>query len=104
MHSIFLLRLFNDCFAVFFLWLAVYAYQKQQWTVGSVLYTCGLGVKMSLLLGLPAVGFVLLQGIGSERAITQAMLIGQTQVCLNHVASFNSNSYANGTFEGTDSI
>jgi alpha-1,3-mannosyltransferase len=85
MHSIFLLRLFNDCFAIFFLWLAVYAYQKRQWTVGSALYTCGLGVKMSVLLGLPGVGFILLQAIGSERAITQAMLIGQTQVRSDHV-------------------
>ncbi|KAF2428918.1 Lethal(2)neighbour of Tid protein [Tothia fuscella] len=84
MHSIFLLRLFNDCFAVLFLWLAVYAYQKKQWTLGSTLYSCGLGVKMSVLLGLPAVGFVLLQGISSERGITQAMLIVQTQGLLGY--------------------
>src|ERR1700753_2616648 len=31
LHSIFILRLFNDCFAVFFLFLAIYCYQKRYW-------------------------------------------------------------------------
>jgi alpha-1,3-mannosyltransferase len=74
------LRLFNDCWAVLFLWLAIYAYQKRFWTGGSALLSCGIAVKMSVVLTLPAVGVMLLQAIGSERAITQAMLIGQTQV------------------------
>jgi alpha-1,3-mannosyltransferase len=80
LHSIFLLRLFNDCFAVFFLFLAIYCYQKRMWTVGSVVYSLGLGVKMSLLLALPAIGIVLWQGMGRNRAVQQAMLIGQIQV------------------------
>lgn len=63
-----------------FLWLAIYAYQKRMWTVGSALLSCGIAVKMSVILTLPAVGVVLLQAVGSERAITQALLIGQTQV------------------------
>ena len=79
-HSIFLLRLFNDCFAVFFLFLAIYCYQRRMWTVGSVAYSLGLGVKMSLLLALPAVGIVLWQGMGRNRAVQQAMLMGQIQV------------------------
>jgi alpha-1,3-mannosyltransferase len=80
LHSIFLLRLFNDCFTVFFLFLAIYCYQKRMWTVGSVAYSLGLGVKMSLLLALPAIGIVLWQGMGRNRAVRQAMLIGQIQV------------------------
>jgi len=36
---------------------------------------------MNLLLVLPAMGFVLLQAIGQERSITQALVIAQTQVC-----------------------
>lgn len=50
------------------------------WTGGSALLSCGIAVKMSVILAIPAVGVMLLQAIGSERAITQAMLIGQTQV------------------------
>lgn len=80
LHSIFMLRLFNDCFAVFFLFLAIYCYQKRLWTVGSLAYSFGLGVKMSVLLALPAVGVVLWQGMGRDRALRQAMLIGQIQV------------------------
>lgn len=81
MHSIFLLRLFNDCFAVGALFVAVYAYQHRMWTVGSLVYAWGVGVKMSLLLALPAVGIVLLQALGLQKAIRQAMLMLQLQVC-----------------------
>lgn len=80
LHSIFLLRLFNDCFAVFFLFLAIYCYQRRLWTVGSMAYSLGLAVKMSLLLALPAIGMVLWQGMGRNRALRQAMIMGQLQV------------------------
>lgn len=80
MHSIFLLRLFNDCFAAGALFVAIYAYQRRMWTVGSVVYSLGVGVKMSLLLALPAVGIVLLQALGLQRAIRQAVLMLQLQV------------------------
>jgi alpha-1,3-mannosyltransferase len=75
-----MLRLFNDCFAVFFLWVAIYAYQKRQWILGTSLLSCGIGVKMSVLLSIPGVALILLQGIGLERSITMALLIAQTQV------------------------
>jgi len=81
LHSIFLLRLFNDGFAVFFLFLAIFCYQRRWWTFGSVAYSVGLGVKMSLLLALPAIGVVLWQGMGRDRAMKQAMIMGQLQVC-----------------------
>jgi alpha-1,3-mannosyltransferase len=80
LHSIFLLRLFNDCFTVFFLFLAIYFYQKKAWTLGSTFFTCGLGVKMNVLLVLPALAFVFLQGLGIDRSVTQGILISQDQV------------------------
>jgi len=85
LHSIFMLRLFNDGFAVFFLFAAIAFYQKKWWTLGSLAFSLGLGVKMSLLLALPAVGVVLWQGAGRDRAVGQALLMGQVQVsCLYH--------------------
>jgi len=42
---------------------------------------------MNLLLVLPAMGFVLLQAIGQERSITQALVVAQTQVRLSHLKS-----------------
>lgn len=80
LHSIFILRLFNDCFTVFFLFLALYFYQKRSWTLGSTFFTCGLGVKMNVLLVLPALGFIFLQGIGIDKSVTQGILISQAQV------------------------
>ncbi|KAK5165081.1 dolichyl-P-Man:Man(5)GlcNAc(2)-PP-dolichol alpha-1,3-mannosyltransferase [Saxophila tyrrhenica] len=82
LHSVFLLRLFNDCFAVFFLFLAIYCYQRRLWSVGSLAYSIGLGVKMSLLLALPGIGVVLWQAIGRDRALRQAMFIGQFQILI----------------------
>ncbi|KAH0569226.1 hypothetical protein GP486_000043 [Trichoglossum hirsutum] len=64
LHSVYLLRLFNDCFAVGALWLAIYAYQRRVWTIGSISYSWALGVKMSVLLALPAVGIILVQATG----------------------------------------
>lgn len=80
LHSIFLLRLFNDGFAVFFLSAAIWCWQRRMWTLGSLAYSVGLGVKMSLLLALPAVGVILWQGMGRGRALRQAALMGQVQV------------------------
>lgn len=44
------------------------------------MFSLGLGVKMSLLLALPAVGVVLLQGVGRNQAIINAVLMLLVQV------------------------
>jgi alpha-1,3-mannosyltransferase len=80
LHSIYVLRCFNDCWAVLFLWACIYLYQRRLWTAGSLAFATAVGVKMSALLVLPAVVVVLVQGVGRERAITQGLLIGQMQV------------------------
>ncbi|KAI1180694.1 glycosyltransferase [Nemania sp. FL0916] len=82
LHSIFVLRCFNDCFAVFFLWLTIYLFQKRAWTLGTFAYTFGLGIKMSLLLVLPAVGVILLLGRGFTGSLQLAAIIAQVQFTL----------------------
>ncbi|KAL8659216.1 MAG: hypothetical protein Q9226_000554 [Calogaya cf. arnoldii] len=82
LHSIFLLRLFNDCFAVGFLFIAIYAYQHRIWTVGSVAFSFGVGTKMSLLLAAPAVGTILLQALPFKRAVNAAFLMAQVQLTI----------------------
>ncbi|KAI4115775.1 MAG: hypothetical protein LQ338_007812, partial [Usnochroma carphineum] len=82
LHSIFLLRLFNDCFAIGFLFITIYAYQHRIWTVGSVAYSFGVGTKMSLLLAGPAVGVILLQALPLRRALNAAFLMAQVQVTI----------------------
>lgn len=82
LHSIFVLRCFNDCFATLFLWLAIFALQRRAWLAGALMYTLGLGVKMSLLLVLPAVGVVLLLGAGFVTSLQLAAVIGLVQVLI----------------------
>ncbi|KAG0652905.1 Dolichyl-P-Man:Man(5) c(2)-PP-dolichyl mannosyltransferase [Hyphodiscus hymeniophilus] len=82
LHSIFVLRLFNDCFAVFFLWCAIYVCQRRFWTFGSLAYSWGVGVKMSLILALPALGVILFLSKGVAGSFKQASLMAQVQVVI----------------------
>jgi alpha-1,3-mannosyltransferase len=82
LHSIFILRLFNDCFAVFFLWASIYISQRRQWTLGCLAYSWGLGIKMSLLLALPAIGVILFLSRGVGPSIKQACLMAQLQIII----------------------
>ncbi|KAF2723904.1 glycosyltransferase family 58 protein [Polychaeton citri CBS 116435] len=102
LHSIFMLRLFNDGPAVLLLFLAILCYQSRQWTLGSLFFSLGLGTKMSLFLALPAVGATLWQGTGKDRAIGQATFIGQLQVLLGYpFLAGNFKSYLSRAFEFT---
>lgn len=89
-----MLRCFNDCFAVLGLWAAIYCYQRNQWHLGSLFYTTGLNVKMSLLLPLPAMGLLMIQALGSREAITQAMIIFQVSVRFFGLALKNASAMA----------
>lgn len=80
LHSVFLLRLFNDCFAVGALFLAIYAYQRRIWTVGSLAYSWAVGTKMSVLLAAPAIMSILLLSLPLRRVVTSAFLMAQVQV------------------------
>ncbi|KAF2755436.1 ALG3-domain-containing protein [Pseudovirgaria hyperparasitica] len=100
LHSIFLLRMFNDCFAVLFLFAAINLYQRRQWTTGTLLFSCALGVKMSVLLMLPTLGLVLLMAMGRERLMTQLMLIGQMQLLFGYqFLSTDARSYFTRAFD-----
>ncbi|KAF2728969.1 Lethal(2)neighbour of Tid protein [Polyplosphaeria fusca] len=101
LHSIFMLRCFNDCFAVLGLFSAIYAYQRDQWHLGTFFYTTGLNVKMSLLLPLPAIGLIALQALGFREAITQAMIILQVSVGYGYPFRKRAPSYFARAFEFT---
>ncbi|KAF2659164.1 glycosyltransferase family 58 protein [Lophiostoma macrostomum CBS 122681] len=101
LHSIFMLRCFNDCFAVLFLFSAIFFYQRKNWHLGTFLYTTGLNVKMSLLLPLPAIGILALQALGSREAITQAMIILQVSIGYGYPFRKRAPSYFARAFELT---
>ncbi|KAI1386550.1 glycosyltransferase family 58 protein [Hypoxylon trugodes] len=102
LHSVFVLRCFNDCFAAFFLWLAIFLFQRRQWTAASLAYSWGLGIKMSLLLVLPAVGIVLLLGRGFAGALRCAMIMLNLQIAIaTPFLQTNAKGYASKAFELT---
>lgn len=55
MHSTYLLRMFNDCVAIFFMNLCVLCSIQNKWVVSVVLYSVALSIKMNILLYLPGI-------------------------------------------------
>ncbi|KAF8538336.1 glycosyltransferase [Trichophaea hybrida] len=102
LHSIYILRLFNDPFSVFFLFVSIRSWQKRKWTFGSISYSISVGVKMNTLLVLPAVGAILLQAVGRDKALRQAIIMAQVQFLLATPFLLEyPKSYATGAFEFT---
>ncbi|GAB4819571.1 hypothetical protein N2152v2_006617, partial [Parachlorella kessleri] len=62
LHSIFLLRLFNDCWAMFVAYGATLALQSRKWALAVLLYSLAVSVKMNVLLMAPGVLAVLMKG------------------------------------------
>ncbi|KAL1955202.1 hypothetical protein VTO42DRAFT_8914 [Malbranchea cinnamomea] len=69
LHSIFLLRMFNDGVAALFLWAAILMFQRRQWLLGVTIWSIGVGVKMTLLLVAPAIAVVLTLTVGFPEAV-----------------------------------
>jgi len=61
-HSIFMLRLFNDGLAMLILYYSIYQYAiKQGWKMGCVIFSLAVSVKMNILLFAPGLLCLLLQ-------------------------------------------
>ena len=100
LHSIFLLRLFNDCFAVLALFTAIYVYQGGFYAAGSLIYSFGLGTKLSLALAGPAIAVMLFQVLEPTRAINSLMLMLQVQIVIGYPFwSVNGKAYFGRAFE-----
>ncbi|WVW84139.1 hypothetical protein I302_106168 [Kwoniella bestiolae CBS 10118] len=85
LHSIFLLRLFNDPIAMMIFYGSVVAFMlggKYGWRAGSVLFSLALGVKMNILLFLPGLLVLLFQYRGVYGTIEGIMTIGAIQILL----------------------
>ena len=64
-HSIFVLRLFNDGIAASLAYAAVFLFAQRNWRWGCVLYSLGVSVKMNVLLFAPGLLLLLLQAHAS---------------------------------------
>lgn len=81
-HSIFMLRMFNDCIAVLFGLISIILFCNRQWKLGSVLYSLAVSVKMNMLLFAPGVLAVYLLNVGYIGAIENILICGIVQVVL----------------------
>lgn len=81
-HSIFVLRLFNDGIAVLFGYTATYLFICKKWRLGSLLYSIGVSIKMNILLYAPGVLLVLLLGTGLRETIICLSICAVVQLVL----------------------
>ena len=81
-HSIYVLRLFNDGWAMLGFWLAVLAFLRGHWKLGSVLYSLGVSVKANVLLSAPGLLLLLLQAKGLAGALGHIALCAAVQLGL----------------------
>lgn len=97
LHSIYLLRLFNDCFAVLFAVYGVLCLQANLWTLTAALFSMAVSVKMSILLYMPGVAIVMWNALG-VRAVFPAALFGAIQLLVLAPFADHWQSYLKGAF------
>lgn len=81
-HSIYMLRLFNDCFAMLFSYAAIMAIQRLHWVGGLVLFSFGVSVKMNVLLMAPSLLMLMLQSAGVSKSALAIGIAGLIQIAL----------------------
>lgn len=81
-HSIYSLRLFNDPIAVLLLYAALNLFLDRRWTLGSILFSLGVGVKMNILLYAPAILLLYITSLGFVKTICQLSVCAVTQLII----------------------
>ncbi|KAF7222680.1 3- mannosyltransferase [Nothobranchius furzeri] len=81
-HSIFVLRLFNDPVAMMLLFAAVNLFLDGHWTLGCGVYSLAVSVKMNVLLFAPGLLFLLVWEFGLIRTIPKLALCATIQLLL----------------------
>jgi len=100
LHSIYTLRLFNDCWSVAMAQGAILAFQNAWDTVGMIMFSAALSVKMSVLLYLPGLLVVLLKRNGVLGLLRQLFVLGSTQALLGlPFLQHNARSYLSCAFD-----
>ncbi|KAI0363477.1 mannosyltransferase [Pilatotrama ljubarskyi] len=82
LHSIYVLRLFNDCWAVVASQAAILAFGRGWDSLGIVLLGCALSVKMCVLLYVPGLLVILFRRGGLLWSILHMFALGATQVLI----------------------
>lgn len=81
-HSIFVLRMFNDGVAMVFAYVAVALFQRRKWIFGGIALSLGVSVKMNVLLMLPGLLVLLVGGASFGTAAKSLVAMIATQLIL----------------------
>ena len=81
-HSIFVLRLFNDPVAVLFMYLAINLWMDDRISLGSIVFSVAVSIKMNILLYAPAVLIFYLTSQGKLGTLVQLTLCASVQLIL----------------------
>lgn len=81
-HSIYVLRLFNDSIAILFLYIALNLYLSERWTLASIFLSLGVSVKMNILLFAPAILLFYIVNLGYTKTIKQLAICAGVQLLL----------------------
>ena len=95
-----MLRLFNDCFAMLFLYISILFWLNNQWNIGCIFYrsvyttitnnykncdflwfSLGVSVKMNIFLFAPALFGLLIERFGFLETVKKISLCALIQVC-----------------------
>lgn len=84
-HSIFVLRMFNDPIAALLAHASILALSRNRMLLASILFSLGVSVKMNVLLYAPALLLILVLTRGTARTIGYGivMLVIQVRATLN---------------------
>ncbi|CAA7265372.1 unnamed protein product [Cyclocybe aegerita] len=80
LHSIFALRLFNDCWSVVAMLASVFAFQNGIYDVGIMLFSLALSVKMNVILYLPGLLVIMFKRKGLLSTLSYMFTLGASQV------------------------
>ncbi|KAK0459611.1 glycosyltransferase family 58 protein [Desarmillaria tabescens] len=99
LHSIYVLRLFNDCWSVVAMQAAVLAFQLGNDYMGTLFFSAALSVKMSIILYLPGLLVILFKKRGFLYTMRRLSFIFGTQFLVAFPFRANLREYAQGAFD-----
>ncbi|CAH0548936.1 unnamed protein product [Brassicogethes aeneus] len=79
-HSIFVLRLFNDPIAVLLFYASLNLFISNKWILGSIFYSLAVSVKMNILLYAPCLLIAYLTNLNIIRTILHLIICGLIQI------------------------
>lgn len=81
-HSIFVLRLFNDTIVMLFIYISIYLFLNNRYYIGCFLFSIALSIKMNAMLFLPGLLVVLVLNFGILGFLKYVFVIVITQIAL----------------------